>query len=62
MTRWYSVRIPTDIAATNTFDHYHTPVPRPPTQKRMDKLGEAGIRCKLTDYNGGYIEFPGYTP
>lgn len=42
--------------------HYHTSVPRPPTQKRMDKLGEAGIRCKLTDYNGGYIEFPGYTP
>ena len=28
----------------------------------MDKLGgEASIRCKLTGYNGGYIEFLGYT-
>ena len=24
-------------------------------QKRMDKLEKAGIRCKLTGYNGGYI-------
>ena len=31
-------------------------------QKRMNKLEKAGIRCKLTDYNGGYIEFFGYTP
>ena len=31
-------------------------------QKRMDKLEKAGIRCKLTGYNGGYIEFLGYTP
>ena len=31
-------------------------------QKRMDKLSEAGIRCRLTGYNGGYIEFLGYTP
>ena len=30
-------------------------------QKRMDKLGEAGIRCKHTGYNGGCIEFLGYT-
>ena len=30
-------------------------------QKRMDKLEKAGIRCKLTGYNGGYIEFLGYT-
>ena len=30
-------------------------------QKRMDKLLEAGIRCRLTGYNGGYIEFLGYT-
>ena len=28
----------------------------------MDKLSEAGIRCRLTGYNGGYIEFLGYTP
>ena len=28
----------------------------------MDKLEKAGIRCKLTGYNGGYIEFLGYTP
>ena len=27
----------------------------------MDKLEKAGIRCKLTGYNGGYIEFLGYT-
>ena len=31
-------------------------------QKRIDKLGKAGIRCKLTGYNGGYIRFIGYTP
>ena len=31
-------------------------------QKRMDKLKKAGIRCKLTGYNGGCIEFLGYTP
>ena len=31
-------------------------------QKRMDKLEKAGIRCKLTGYNGGCIEFLGYTP
>ncbi len=31
-------------------------------QKQMDKLEKAGIRCKLTGYNGGYIEFLGYTP
>ena len=31
-------------------------------QKRIDKLSEAGMRCKLTGYNGGYIEFLGYTP
>lgn len=31
-------------------------------QKRMDQLTKAGIRCKLTGYNGGYIEFLGYTP
>ena len=29
MTRWYSVRIPTYISATNTFCHCHTQVPRP---------------------------------
>lgn len=29
-------------------------------QKRMDKLEKAGIRCKLTGYNGGCIEFLGY--
>lgn len=28
----------------------------------MDKLEKAGIRCKLTGYNVGYIEFLGYTP
>ena len=27
----------------------------------MDKLSEVGIRCRLTGYNGGYIEFLGYT-
>ena len=31
-------------------------------QKRMDKSEKAGIRCKLTGYNGGCIEFLGYTP
>ena len=31
-------------------------------QKRMDKLEKAGIRCKLTGYNSGCIEFLGYTP
>ena len=31
-------------------------------QKRIDKLEKAGIRCKLTGYNGGYIRFLGYTP
>ena len=31
-------------------------------QKRMDKLEKAGIQCKLTGYNGGYIRFLGYTP
>ena len=31
-------------------------------QKRIDKLEKAGIRCKLTGYNGGYIPFIGYTP
>ena len=28
----------------------------------MDKLEKAGIRYKLTGYNGGCIEFLGYTP
>lgn len=31
-------------------------------QKRIDKLEKAGIRCRLTGYNGGYIRFLGYTP
>lgn len=31
-------------------------------QKRIDKLNEAGMLCKLTGYNGGCIEFLGYTP
>lgn len=31
-------------------------------QKRIDKLSEAGMRCRLTGYNGGCIEFLGYTP
>ena len=31
-------------------------------QKRIDKLTEAGMRCRLTGYNGGCIEFLGYTP
>lgn len=30
-------------------------------QKRIDKLEKAGIQCKLTGYNGGYIRFLGYT-
>lgn len=30
-------------------------------QKRMDRLAAAGIRCRLTGYNGGFIEFLGYT-
>ena len=30
-------------------------------QKRIDKLLAAGIRCRLTGYNGGPIEFLGYT-
>ena len=32
------------------------------SQKRIDKLEEAGIRCELTGYNGGYIRLLGYTP
>ncbi len=31
-------------------------------QKRIDRLAKAGIICKLTGYNGGYIRFIGYTP
>lgn len=31
-------------------------------QKRIDKLEKAGIQCKLTGFNGGYIRFLGYTP
>lgn len=31
-------------------------------QKRIDKLVNAGIICKLTGYNGGYIRLIGYTP
>lgn len=31
-------------------------------QKRMDKLENAVILCKLTGYNSGNIEFLGYTP
>ena len=31
-------------------------------QKRIDKLEEAGIKCELTGYNGGYIRLLGYTP
>lgn len=31
-------------------------------QKRIDKMEKAGIVCKLTGYNGGYIRFMGYTP
>ncbi len=30
-------------------------------QKRIDKLNAAGIKCKLTGRNGGYILFGGYT-
>lgn len=30
-------------------------------QKRIDKLAEAGMKCRLTGYNGGCIEFLGYT-
>ncbi len=30
-------------------------------QKRIDKLTAVGIRCQLTGYNGGHIEFLGYT-
>lgn len=31
-------------------------------QKRIDRLEQAGMRCRLTGYNGGYICFLGYTP
>lgn len=31
-------------------------------QKRIEKLNDAGMRCRLTGYNGGCIEFLGYTP
>ena len=31
-------------------------------QRRMDKLTAAGIRCRLTGWNDGLIEFLGYTP
>ena len=30
-------------------------------QKRIDKLTAVGIRCRLTGYNGGHIEFLDYT-
>lgn len=30
-------------------------------QKRIDKLSSVGIRCRLTGYNGGHIEFLGHT-
>ena len=30
-------------------------------QKRIDKLEQVGMRCRLTGYNGGYIQFLGYT-
>jgi curved DNA-binding protein CbpA len=35
---------------------------RKTAQKRMEKLNDAGILCQLLGYNGGYIEFLGYTP
>ncbi|MDR2805794.1 MAG: molecular chaperone DnaJ [Dysgonamonadaceae bacterium] len=35
---------------------------RKTAEKRMEKLRNAGICCRLTGYNGGYIEFSGYTP
>ena len=31
-------------------------------QKRIDRLANAGIMCKLTGYNKGYIRFIGHTP
>lgn len=31
-------------------------------QKRIDRMSAAGIICRLTGYNGGYIRFIGYTP
>ena len=31
-------------------------------QKRISKLQAAGIICKTTGWNGGYIRFIGYTP
>ena len=31
-------------------------------QKRIDKLEKAGIQCRLTGCNGGYIRFMGYAP
>jgi hypothetical protein len=31
-------------------------------EKRMEKLRNAGVCCRLSGYNGGYIEFSGYTP
>jgi curved DNA-binding protein CbpA len=31
-------------------------------QKRINKLNAAGIICKTTGYNGGFIKFIGYTP
>ena len=57
--KWYSARISTGIVAINTSLSYSS---AKTAQKRMDKLEKAGIRCKLTGYNGGYIEFLGYTP
>ena len=35
---------------------------RKTAEKRMCKLRDAGVCCQLTGYNGGYIEFSGYTP
>ena len=34
---------------------------RKTAQKRIDKLKEAGMKCKLTGWNDGYIVFEGYT-
>ena len=31
-------------------------------QKRIDKLTAAGILCRLTGRNSGYIQFLGYAP
>lgn len=41
--KWYSERIPTDIVATNTSGHSHTPVPRPHRNEWINWKKQASV-------------------